>query len=572
MENCQREADGRFVKSVGRRSEIPQLKLRPPRIISFCRSGLIPLSLALQLTVLVEPAGTAQGRGDGTRESPVSIEAAWDRLLVDVIPQAPIDPALGVPQVPTMEGAADDFLRHFYFESITEYTREETSFSGEPTATHVIDADPQEVANREGIPFRGAFQPNSDRIYAFLNWGTRGWLSPRISTDFSLRYRQGLSHVTEGSPQLSLLNTFGANRRMELLSASVEVNGLAKEGWLASSRLRLGRQSVYGAEWAALDGAELTLHRPAWSLTLFGGRRFTYYSNPDQRAIGGANLLFRLPGQASLEYRTLYYVRGSHTVTFRKQLGEPWFLDSYFKWVGSSPVDLSAYIRYVSRDRKNDFRFGFLQKLSDDDFFYDYTFLARDKDEFNQLSRLNLEPISPFSQLTLEAHRHLTARIRAGGAVVIRRLNDSDDQGPFNVSFEDYRFNAQTFLGTKLETFFEFHQRNSDRRSPLGVTRFDDVSIAGETRLLDLRAELRYSPGESGLTVHGGGFYSLLSMQDRFVFLENARLLGVLGGLTWRINQHSRIRFDYGLDDDFFVFRPSIKRGQTFRLRLEWRY
>ena len=263
MENCPREADGRFVKSVGRRSENPQLKLRPPRTISFCRSRLIPLSLALQLTVLVEPAGTAQGRGDGTRESPVSIEAAWDRLLVDVIPQAPIDPALGVPQVPTMEGAADDFLRHFYFESITEYIREETSFSGEPTATHVIDADPQEVANREGIPFRGAFQPNSDRIYAFLNWGTRGWLSPRISTDFSLRYRQGLSHVTEGSPHLSLLNTFGANRRMELLSASVEVNGLAKEGWLSSSRLRLGRQSVYGAEWAALDGAEFTLHRPA---------------------------------------------------------------------------------------------------------------------------------------------------------------------------------------------------------------------------------------------------------------------------------------------------------------------
>ena len=306
------------------------MKLRPATTISLRRSGLIPLCLALQLTVLLKATVTAQGQGDGNRESPVGIEAAWDQLLAVEIPKAPIDPALGVPQVPTMKGAAADFLRHFYFESITEYTREETSFTGEPTATHVIDADPQEVANPEGIPFRGAFQPNSDRIYAFLNWGTRGWLSPRISTDFSLRYRQGLSHVTEGSPQLSLLNTFAANRRMELLSASVEVNGLAKEGWLASSRLRLGRQSVYGAEWAALDGAELTLHRPAWSLTLFGGRRFTYYSNPDQRAIGGANLLFRLPGRASLEYRTLYYVRGSHTVAFQKQLGEPWFLDSYF--------------------------------------------------------------------------------------------------------------------------------------------------------------------------------------------------------------------------------------------------
>ena len=93
-----------------------------------------------------------------------------------------------------------------------------------------------------------------------------------------------------------------------------------------------------------------------------------------------------------------------------------------------------------------------------------------------------------------------------------------------------------------------------------------------QSSLREFYLTLINSPGESSLTLHGGGFYSLINMQNRFVFIENARLLGVLGGFNWRINQHSRIRFDYGLDDDFFVFRPSIKRGQTFRLRLEWKY
>ena len=58
--------------------------------------------------------------------------------------------------------------------------------------------------------------------------------------------------------------------------------------------MRLGRQYVYGAELASLDGFSFTRNRPKYSVTVFAGRRFTYYSDPDQRAIGGVDFVYRL--------------------------------------------------------------------------------------------------------------------------------------------------------------------------------------------------------------------------------------------------------------------------------------
>ena len=227
-------------------------------------------------------------------------------MLSDVIPQAEADPALVVDQIEIKKTGAGNFGDHFFFETRTEYIRQETSFSGLPTPTGVINVEPTDFANPDGIPYPPAFQPNTDHIYSFMNWGTRGWLSPKVNTNFSFRYRQDLSHVEDGSPSLSILNTFPQNRRLELMSGTIEVNGLASRGALANSSLRIGRQYVHGAELAAFDGGSFTLPRGRFTLTLFGGRRFTYYSDPEQRALGGGSLLLRLPGDSNLEYEALF--------------------------------------------------------------------------------------------------------------------------------------------------------------------------------------------------------------------------------------------------------------------------
>jgi hypothetical protein len=455
-----------------------------------------------------------------------------------------------------------DFIDRFYLESRSQFTRQQIGFTGQPTITGFTDALP-------GI-FPGPFEPASNTISQSLSFGTRGWLSPRLSTDFSVRYAQDLTRVDSGSPAQSLLETFAGSRQIELTEAVVSISGLASDGMFAGTNLRIGRQYVWGADLAAFDGASFAINRQDYSLTLFGGRRFTYFGDPVQRALGGGSLSARLGPNTSLEYDTLFYIRGSHSLRFRRRFGSNWLFHAGFRLVGSAPVDFTSQILYQSP--KTSFRLSFAQKLTDKDYIYDYTDSARDKDPYNTLARLNLGPLSPYSQGVLDARRKLFQRLSVGGAVWIRRLNDSRDQGAFETSFEDYRLNAQAFLPRRTQLDLEFHQRHSDRLSPFTETTFDDVSQTGETRVQDFTTELRRSFGEGRLTVSGGGFYRRIRIQDRYLGTQNSQEKGLLGAASIRIDSRTRVSFDYSLDNDFYLFRPSISNAQIFRLGLWWKY
>ena len=189
--------------------------------------------------------------------APISIGSAWDEVL-QTAPQTAAHVALTVPQAPVSTGFGSDFGRHFFFQMSTEYVRQEISFSGLPTNGGVIDLERGPLAFPGGIPFREAFQPNADHLYSFINWGTRGWGSERVNTNFSFRYRQDLTHVEQGSPALSVVNAFRSNRLLELMSGTIEIHGLPGDGAFSRSSLQVGRQYVYGAELAALDGAQYT--------------------------------------------------------------------------------------------------------------------------------------------------------------------------------------------------------------------------------------------------------------------------------------------------------------------------
>src|SRR5207248_6460456 len=129
------------------------------------------------------------------------ITEAWDHLLGNAATkaQSPADLRRNV------------FLDHFYLESRTQFIRQQIGFTGQPTITGFTDVLP-------GI-FPGPFEPASNTISQSLSFGTRGWLSQRISTDFSVRYMQDLSRVDSGSPALSILETFHGNRHIELTEA-----------------------------------------------------------------------------------------------------------------------------------------------------------------------------------------------------------------------------------------------------------------------------------------------------------------------------------------------------------------
>jgi hypothetical protein len=501
-----------------------------------------------------------------------AIQQAWDDLIGTGVPQATPDPVLIPRQAPGNQRSNSDFASHFYLEGRADYWRYSTSFTGLPTTTSVINAPFTGIFNPNGIPYPDAFQPVANRAEGLIDWGTRGYLSDRLNTHFTMRYAQDVTAVAPGAPAQNLVETFGGNRELQLLGASIEINGRASDGAWAGSSLELGRQSVYGAELAPIDGARFTLSRRSYEVTVFGGRRFSLFADPDQRALGGANLLLHLNPDTSIEIATLWYIKGTNSITLRRRMGPHWLASTYLRSYGGAPVDFSAQALYASSGGKTALRTSFFQKLTNKDYEYDFTEAARNADPNNPLSRLYLGPLAQYSQFAIDARRSLVKQLRVGGAVWVRRLNDAGDQGPFDTSFEDYRANVQLYPWRKIEMDFDYHQRNSDRLSPLTATRFDDLQAVGETSVKDAGFGIRRGFREGRLELNGGVYYRRISMQDRFFIINNAHQSGWTAGATLRVDRHTRLYLDYSLDNDFFVFKPDIANSRALRAGVAWRY
>jgi hypothetical protein len=497
-------------------------------------------------------------------QSPQAIEKAWDAVLGPGVESKQPDAA--------NPRSASDFADHFFFEGRTGYWRYSTSFTGLPTTTSVIDAPFTGIFNPNGIPYPDAFQPVANRVEGLIDWGTHGYLSDRVNTHFTMRYAQDVTTVAPGAPAQNIVETFGGNRELMLLDASIEITARPTDGAWAGLSLQLGRQDVYGAEFATLDGAQITLDRKSYQVTLFGGRRFSLFTDPAQRAIGGANWLWRVNPDTSIEVASLWYIQGTNRITLRRRLGPHWLVNSYFRSFGGSPVDFSAQALYASAGGKTSARMSFFQKLTDKDYSYDYTDQARNLDPGNPLSRLYLGPIAQYSQFSIDLQRAVLKQLRLGGNVWVRRLNNSHDQGPFDTSFEDYRATAQVYPGRKIELDLDYHQRNSDRLNPLNATTFDDLQGTGETSVKDLSLDLRRGFREGRLSLNAGVYYRRISTQDRFLVIDNAHQSGWTAGGTLRLDRHARLYLDYSLDNDFFIFAPDISNSRALRVGAAWKY
>jgi hypothetical protein len=497
--------------------------------------------------------------------------SAWDQLVGTVIPKAPVDPALAQPAsaaVPT----SSDFLEHFFAETRTTFERSITDFTGNATTSGVIDAANNGIFNPAGIPAQTAFQPYTNRIEEFLDFGTRGWLSDRINTHFAMRYRQDVTHVDQGSPGVNVVETFNGNRLYELLDASVEINSKPTDGALAGTSLELGRLNVYGAELASFDGASVSIARPRWELTLYGGRRFSYFSDPAQRAIGGANLNLKVDPNTSVQVETLWYIKGSNKIAVRRRFNDQWLFSAYLRAYGGSPADFDESVLYSSRNGRDSLRAGLFQKLSNNDYSYDYTIGERNTAVNSPLLRLYLGPINQYTQFNVEAHHQILSNLRAGAAIVVRELNNNKNQTPYETSFRDFRFNGQYFPWSRIETDFEYHQRSSDRLSPYPSSTLDALTGTGETAVKDLTANVARSFGEGKFHLSGGVYYRRVSTQDAFFYEENLHQSGWLASGWMRLDRRTRFSVDYSLDNDFYLFQPDLKNSQMLRLGLYWKY
>ena len=529
------------------------------------------LLYSLAVPLLFGQAATYPAPAAGASQAP-GMAAAWDDLIGNVVPKAAADPALGPAPAAKGKGSNDDFLEHFFADSRTTYEHSHVDFTGNNTTSNVIDAANNGIFNPAGIPSQTAFQPGTNRISEFLDFGTRGWLSDRIDTHVAMRYRQDLTHVDIASPGENVIETFNGNRLYELLEASVTIHSKPTDGALAGTSLELGRLDVYRAELASFDGASFSISRPRWTFDLYGGRRFSYFSDPAQRAIGGANLTFAFDPKTSIEVQTLWYIKGSNKITFRKRFSDRWLFSEYLRAYGGAPVDLDASALYSSRSGRDSLRVGFFQKLTSNDYEYDYTVGERNTAVNAPLLRLYLGPINPYSQFNIEGHHQILRNLRGGAAIIVRHLGKDSNQTPFETSFRDFRFNGQYSPWNKIETDFEYHQRSSDRLSPYPDTALDGLTGTGETAVKDLTANIGRAFGEGRFHLSGGVYYRRISTQDAFYYEENLHQSGWLASGWVRLDRRTRVSVDYSLDNDFYLFQPDLKNSQVLRLGLNWKY
>ncbi len=208
-------------------------------------------------------------------KSSTNIGAAWDSLLQGTIPQSAPDPALTVAQVSYEAGTGERFPSHFFMNARIDYLRTQTYFHRPSDIDRGDQRSPQSgFSIRTGIPYPPAFQSDTNMMYSFLNCGTHGWLSDRVNSNFTFAYSGNMTHVTNASPQLSILDTFGSNSLFQLVSGYMDINGRPTDGILAGTSLRIGPAGRLRSGTSG-DGRRIVHDGPSkFSWTIYAGRRF----------------------------------------------------------------------------------------------------------------------------------------------------------------------------------------------------------------------------------------------------------------------------------------------------------
>lgn len=475
---------------------------------------------------------------------------------------------------------------------MSEYRRDEMKYTGKPTLALQFPSPvpPFSVPDAPIHFVPEAFEPNDEQFVGYVSTAIKDLAAGRLSIDtqISFRYSADLDGTTEASTFLGIRDNFVGRRIFEPLTLFADIKGFLTADSDSKLSLRVGRQYAYGATPLRMDGATVSFNHPRFSLDVFGGRRVTFYSDPEQRFVIGQNFLFRANEKTTIQYDYLYYIDSVHTLAVRHLLRESWILNGSLFLIDADPIDLNLGATYVSPGARTRVTFNFLQKLTDNDFIYDQTYRAFAQNPENQIrfrffplpptgqgfdaaGRLNLGRVDPYTQFYVDGYRNLTSKVGIGGTVWVRQVNSSEDEGPFDNSFQEYRVNADYYPSSAFETGAEYRYRHLSRANPEEATSFFDIGREGEKTFHELYANAAYHL-LSTLTLEGGVFYRRFDTQSRLISVEGMDTTGYTAGLRWRVARDYKLSFEYGFDRELAFLNPDIDYTQGFRVRFEWRF
>ena len=193
------------------------------------------------------------------------------------------------------------------------------------------------------------FESSDDKLYARATFGTRGFGHERLRTEVSVISYHDLNGANAGSPFQGILDTFGGRSRTEALKAFFEVDGLGEGRW-SNAALRVGRQYTHssfdlphplGA--SVMDGVSFDYRDQDFDVGAFVGYRPTFFSDPKDRVVTGANLGVNLARRAWAAYQFFYTAdTGIHSFSVEPLLEQPLRLKGHFTLIDGDPIDLGS--------------------------------------------------------------------------------------------------------------------------------------------------------------------------------------------------------------------------------------
>jgi hypothetical protein len=367
------------------------------------------------------------------------------------------------------------------------------------------------------------------RVFSRLAFNLQG------STTWDIDSFEGAPPTEGGSffPFLDVTNTFSDRFKAFLYEANIEADNL-----YAFEKVRLGRQTVYREESVLFDGAYFRTRRwKTLSLDFYGGLpAHLYESSASGDGFAGAGIESRpLPGlSVGADYQYIHDNRtdipdvdadaSDHLYRFfgRYRFLREWTLGASASWTGSRDRRQTIDLRYLSET------FGLMAH-----------FRATRQNGIVDFQSNELSPYyyvmgeyAPYYQLQLDLHQPFLEHYALGAGFNIRQLEDSDDSGEFNHSFNNFFLTFETFeLWNGMRALIRgdiWDANGGDETSSLGFEL--------EQSLWIVRARL-------------GTSYSLYRF-DEFTGTERERDRVYYARLRWRINEHLSFDTDYRYERD----------------------
>ncbi|MDF1555781.1 MAG: hypothetical protein P1P84_22090 [Deferrisomatales bacterium] len=261
------------------------------------------------------------------------------------------------------------------------------------------------------------------RVGVGLEAAPVGW--DRLNFAGLLYYSKDLDGTSASGIYKDLLDSYDDRQQWQLYRAALryraDAYGLA---------LTAGRQEVWGAEVVTLDGARLDLAPCRWvSLDLYGGRRASFYSDPDTEAVYGGDLELRPWQGGSLQLRDLYYLANSLELAV-VQVVRGWGSGrAALRMIGNDARDatLSAHL-YPWRE--GEVHLHYLRVYKD----YDYDFTSDDDD---LVPALELGEQQPYADYGLTVRQGLLDVAGIGARLRRHNVIQASDEDATNVDFNE---------------------------------------------------------------------------------------------------------------------------------------